>query len=191
MDACNREGNLHIQLILDEPRAFGNVLAHYGFFKGVRNYLALVVKCGDDLDERAGYYGERIVLRAQMLGLNTCWVAVTYSKKKNHIQVGPGEKVVCVIALGYGTNPGRPHRSRPMEMLCRVDGEMPDWFRRGIEAAMLAPTAVNQQKYRFTLCGDNEVQAEAGNGAFAKIDLGIAKYHFEIGVGTEHFCWKE
>lgn len=191
IDSCNREGRLHIQLILEEPQAFGNLLAHYGFFKGVRNYIALVGKDADDLDERAGYYGERIVLKAQMLGLNTCWVAATYSKRKNRIEVDDGERVVCVIALGYGANQGRPHRNRPMEALYRAEVEMPEWFQRGVEAAMLAPTAVNQQKFCFVLQGNNAVRAECGRGACTRIDLGIVKYHFEVGAGKERFRWEE
>lgn len=189
IDVCNREAGLHIQLVLEEPEAFGSILAHYGLFRGVRNYIALVGKPAADLHERAGYYGERIVLAAQMLGLNTCWVAATYSKRKNRIRLDADEEVVCVIALGYGATQGRPHRNRPMESLCCVEGEMPDWFRRGMEAAMLAPTAVNRQRFLLTLSGERTVKAEA-KGAWAGVDLGIVKCHFEIGAGTEHFCWE-
>lgn len=190
IDDCNAAGGLRIQLVLEEPDAFGNVLAHYGFFKGVKNYIALVGADAEDLDRRAGYYGQRIVLQAQMLGLNTCWVAATYSRRKSRISVSEGERLVCVIALGYGANQGRPHRNRPIEAFYRAEGELPDWFRRGIEAAMLAPTAVNQQKFCFTLLPDCVVRAESGRGSCTKIDLGIAKYHFEIGAGAEQFRWE-
>lgn len=190
IEDCNAAGGLRIQLVLEEPQAFGNVLAHYGFFQGVKNYIALVGSESETLDERAGYFGERIVLKAQMLGLNTCWVAATYSRRKSRIQVSEGERLVCVIALGYGANQGRPHRNRPMEKLYRAEGELPDWFRRGVEAAMLAPTAVNQQKFCFTLLREQTVRAESGRGSCTKIDLGIAKYHFEIGAGAEQFCWE-
>lgn len=186
---CNELGNLRIQLVLEEPEAFGGILAHYGLFKGVRNYLALVGEDGEDLYERAGYYGERIVLKAQMLGLNTCWVAATYSRRKSRIEVKEGERLVCVIALGYGANQGRPHRNKPLEKLYRVEqGTMPDWFRRGVEAAMLAPTAVNRQQFLLIWTGER-VRAEATGGALSKLDLGIVKYHFEIGAGREHFTW--
>lgn len=189
ISACNQEGRLSIQLVLDEPQAFGNILTHYGLFKGVKNYVALVGEDDSSLDERAGYYGERIVLKAQMLGLNTCWVAATFSRRKNRIRVEDGQRLVCVIAVGYGSNQGRPHRNRPMGALYRAAGEMPDWFRRGVETAMLAPTAVNQQRFCFVLRGENLVRAESGRGACANIDLGIVKYHFEIGAGVENFKW--
>lgn len=187
--ACNREGGLHIQLAADEPEAFQGILAHYGSFRGVRNYWALIGPKGPELDEKLGYYGERLVLRAARLGLDTCWVALTFRRGKCRCAVAPGEKLVCVAALGYGVTHGVPHRSRPMEALCRVSGEMPGWFRSGMEAALLAPTATNQQKFLLTLEG-NTVRAESTGGFYSKVDLGIVKYHFEAGAGISNFTWK-
>lgn len=129
------------------------------------------------------------MLRAAQLGLDSCWVALTFRKGKCRCTVAPGEKLVCVAALGYGVTHGVPHRSRPMEDLCRVEGEMPDWFRAGMEAALLAPTATNQQKFLLTLEG-NAVKAESTGGFYSKVDLGIVKYHFEAGAGKDHFTWK-
>ena len=185
---CNTEGHLYIQLLTEAPEAFRGFLATYGLLKGVRNYIAMAGPDGDDLDERVGWYGERLVLLSQMLGLNTCWVGGTYSKKKIRAAVGEGEKLVCVIALGYGANQGRPHRNKPMESLYQANGEIPDWFRRGMEAVMLAPTAVNQQKFLFSLNGST-VSAKATGGPYSKVDLGIVKYHFEAGAGKENFTW--
>jgi nitroreductase len=185
---CNAEGDLHIQLMLDEPKAFGGLKAHYGKFSGVRNYFAMVGKKAKDLNGRVGYYGERLVLDAQMLGLNTCWVVLTYSKGGCPAEIGPDEELVCVIALGHGETEGVPHRSKAMEKLCKVDGDMPDWFRKGMEAAMLAPTAMNQQKFLFTLAPDG-VRAEATGGFYSDIDLGIVRHDFEAGAGKDNFKW--
>ena len=188
--ACNAESGLHIQLVTDERSAFGGLMAHYGKFSCVKNYIALVGPEAPGLEERAGWYGERLVLKAQMLGLNTCWVALTYSRRKSRHETEPGEKLVCVIAVGYGTTPGRESRSRPMTSVCRVDAPMPEWFRLGVEAALLAPTALNQQKFRFVLKGDT-VRAETRPGFYVKVDLGIVKYHFALGAGQENFTWAE
>ena len=186
---CNEESGLRMQLITDEPEAFGSILAHYGLFKGVRNYIAIVGRETKELPEKAGYYGERIVLKAQMLGLNTCWVAATYSKRKSRIAVAEGERVVCVITVGYGATQGRPHRNRPVSALCRVEREpAPDWFWRGVEAAMLAPTAVNRQQFCMIWTGET-VKAQATAGGLAHLDLGIVKYHFEVGAGKGNFNW--
>ena len=185
---CNRESGLHIQLCLDEPAAFTGMMARYGKFHNVRNYVALVGKKGDTLQEACGYYGERIVLEAQRLGLNTCWVAASYSKGKAAAAVHPGEKLLMVLVIGYGETGGVPRKGKRVEELCLCNGEMPDWFRRGVEAASLAPTALNQQKFRFALQG-NVVSATAGSGFYTKTDLGIAKYHFEVGAGEGGWKW--
>ena len=185
--SCNAEGGLNFQLVTDEERAFGGLMAHYGKFSGVKNYVALVGKKAPDLQERVGYFGERLALYAQTLGLNTCWVALTYKKVKSAFTVGPGEKLVCVLAIGYGSTEGVAHNSKSAAQTGGAQNA-PGWFAKGVEAALLAPTAMNQQKFRFSLDG-RTVHAEAGNGFYTKIDLGIAKYQFEAGAGKENFEW--
>lgn len=186
--AINREAGLHVQLVLDEPKAFDSLMARYGKFSGVTNYIALVGKKSPELDELCGRCGERLVLLAQRLGLNTCWVAMTYKKVPGAFQVDPGEKLTVVIALGYGAVQGVPHKSKPAEAVAKDFDTAPEWFRRGVNAALLAPTAMNQQKFSFTL-EDGRVLAKAGAGFYTKIDLGIVKYHFEIAAGKENFRW--
>ena len=190
IDGENRDSGLRMQLCLDEPKAFSGMMAHYGKLHNVKNYVALVGTKGVDLDEKCGYYGEKIVLRAQQLGLNTCWVAMTFSKAKSKgaLTINPGEKLLMVIAIGYGESGGVAHTSKPIEALSKTEGAVADWFRRGMEAAQLAPTAVNQQKFVFSLNG-NAVSASAGSGFYSKVDLGIAKYHFEIGAGDSGWKW--
>ena len=185
---CNRESGLHIQLVTNEPRAFDGFMAHYGKFSGVTSYLALIGNKGPELDEKCGYFGQRLVLKAQQLGLNTCWVAMSYTKIKTAFTVDKGEKLCVVIALGYGATQGVPHKSRPFSEVAKADGQMPDWFKNGVEAALLAPTAMNQQKFLFTLSGD-KMSAKAGRGFYTKLDLGIVKYHFELGAGKDRFAW--
>lgn len=122
------------------------------------------------------------------MGLNTCWVAMTYSKIKTAFTVGEGEKLCAVISLGYEENQGTPHKTKTFSQVTKTEGTVPDWFGRGVEAALLAPTAMNQQKFLFTLDG-SKVSAKAGMGFYTKLDLGIVKYHFEIGAGRENFRW--
>lgn len=98
IDKCNSEGELNIQLVTDEPDAFDGFMAHYGKFSGVKNYVAMIGKKSANLQEKVGYYGEIIVLAAQSLGLNSCWVAMTYKKIKSAFTVGKDEKLCCVIA---------------------------------------------------------------------------------------------
>ena len=191
---CNKVGNLNIQLVLNETRAFTGMLS-YGSFSGVKNYLVMVGKKGDNLDERVGYYGEQLVLLAQTLGLNTCWVGLSYRKVEDAYNVGKDEKLVCVIAIGYGETQGVAHKVRNVEQVSNASDLTPAWFKKGIEAALLAPTAVNQQKFSFEYIGmkDNKhiVKAKKGFSIFGytSIDLGIARCHFNIVVGDDIFRW--
>lgn len=198
IEKCNKEGNLHIQLVRNEPKAFQGPMAKYGKFSGVTDYFVVAGQDTDNLDERAGYYGERLVLAAQMLGLNTCWVGLSYSKVPGTYVLGEREKIVCYISVGYGETQGAGHKTKTVEQVSNVSNETPEWFRKGVEAALLAPTAVNQQKFYFTYIAS----ANGGKAAVAAkkqfsfvgythVDLGIAKRHFEIAAGTDNFEWAE
>lgn len=184
IEICNQESGLHIQLITNEKEAFGGIIAHYGKFRGVQNYIALIGTKSEKLDEKIGYYGERIALKAQQAGLNTCWVAMTFRKRKCRAKIESDEKMLCVLALGYGKTQGIPHKSKDISELCDLEGTMPDWFQKGMEAAILAPTATNQQKFRISLENDKAKVRKTG-GYYPMVDLGIVKYHFETGSGKE------
>jgi len=191
IEDANREAGLHLQLVTEEPEAFAKGLAKYGKFSGINNYIALV--CRKGLDEQLGYHGERIVLLAQTLGLNSCWVGLTFSKQPDHYTIGEGETLHGVIALGYGATQGVQHPQKSIEKFYKAPaGDIPEWFRRGVEAAVLAPTAMNMQKFEFELLPDGRVAARtkfALMGTYLKIDLGIVKCHFEIGAGSENVRW--
>lgn len=196
IEECNNLGKLNIQLVTNEPKAFKGMMA-YGTFSGVSNYFVMIGKKADDLSERVGYYGEQLVLLAQTLGLNTCWVGLTYNNIKEAYKKSDGEKLCCMIALGYGDDPGRKLKRKSFKDVSRsvvADNATPEWFRKGVEAALLAPTAVNQQKFVFTYSGTNGngigmVKAERKFSliGYTKLDLGIVKCHFEIGAGKENF----
>ena len=199
----NDEGQLHIQLILNEPKAFQGTMAKYGKFRNANNYIVMAGKKAEDLDERVGYYGEHLVLLAQTLGLNTCWVGLSYSKVPGTYELDEGEKIACYIAIGYGETQGVGHKIKTVEQVSRsvvsssknTSDITPSWFKKGVEAALLAPTAVNQQKFSFEYVGmdNNRHQVRAKKGfsmiGYTKMDLGIAKYHFEIGAGKDNFIW--
>ena len=175
--AANAESGLSIQVFYDEPKCFDSFMAHYGKFVNVQNYIAIVGTKNDQ--EKAGYYGEKIVLKCQDLGLNTCWVAMTHGKSQ--AKIPSGQKLLILISLGYGENQGVAHKSKPLTELGHADQETA-WFTAGLEAASLAPTAMNQQKFRFEL-KDGTVTAKSLGGFYSKIDLGIVKYHFEAVSG--------
>ena len=191
----NREGNLHMQLVLNEPKAFQGTLAKYGKFRGVNNYIVVAGQKAANLDERVGYYGEHLVLFAQSLGLNTCWVGLSYSKVPGTYMLDEGEKIACYIAIGYGETQGVSHKIKTVNQVSNASDITPLWFKKGVEAALLAPTAVNQQKFSFEYVGMKNgrhlVLAKKGFSmiGYTQMDLGIAKYHFEVGAGKENFEW--
>ncbi len=195
IDECNKLGNLNIQLVVGETRAFSG-LAAYGKFSGVENYFVMVAKKGDDCDERIGYYGQQLVLLAQSLGLNTCWAGISYRKVANAYEVGKDEKLVCMISLGYGETQGPEAKHKPIEQISNCCDNSPQWFKDAVKAVQLAPTAINQQKFYF------ELLPQQSNGlpvvkahrlfsivGYTKMDLGIAKLHFEIGADAQKFVW--
>ena len=180
IERINAISGLNIQLVLEEPKSFSSGLWKYGQFSGVKNYFVMAGPKGKEAEEKIGYYGEELVLLAQTLGLNTCWVGLTYKKIPGTYTLRDGDIVHCVISLGYGTTPGVQHPQRPIENFYVCDGIPPKWFLAGMEAALLAPTAVNQQKFKFILRDGNKVEAKPlfSPWGYTVIDLGIAKYAY-------------
>ena len=133
--------------------------------------IFVVVSIGDSFN----------VLYAQQLGLNTCW-AGTYSAKNVPAEIGQNERLVIVIAIGYGANQGRPHKSKTPQQVVAGSGEKPDWFNFGVEMALLAPTAINQQKFEISLKEDGTAAFADRKGPFSRVDLGIVRYHFDVGA---------
>ncbi len=194
INECNTVGGLNIQLVVNETRGFSGMMA-YGSFSGVENYIVMAGKRADDLDERIGYYGEQIVLLAQQLGLGTCWAGLSYRKVKGAYTLKSDETVICMIALGYPDDPGRTLKRKSVSNVSNADSHTPAWFVSGVEAALKAPTAINQQKFYFKYVGmNNGVHRVVAERLFSivgytRIDLGIAKLHFEIGAGRDNFVW--
>lgn len=194
VDECNAQSGLHIQVVTNEPTAFQNGLAKYGKFRNVNNYLALVGPKGKQADELTGYYGERVVLLMQTLGLNSCWVVMTFKNVRDAYSIAEDEDLKGVIAFGYGANQGKQHPQKRAiaEVAVNKSGsDYPEWFVRGMESALLAPTAMNQQRFEFVLGEGNKVEAKTrfALNSYTYLDLGIVKYHFEIGAGKEKFIW--
>ena len=185
IDDLNRESGLHLQYIEDAGKTYNKLLNRTSGLNSAPSVIACVGKEGiEDLEEKVGYYGEKLVLYAQTLGLNTCWAGI-FSRKKIPVVIDPGEKLVISIAIGYGENQGKDHKSKAVDQISQTAGERPDWFDRGIEMALLAPTAMNQQSFIIKLNEDEAVEFIDKGGFFSKVDLGIVRYHFEVGSGRD------
>lgn len=186
--AINTESGLNIQVFFNEPKCFNVNKPGYGIFKDCKNYFAMVGPKG--ADEKIGYYGEILVLYAQKLGLNTCWAGMSYKRGNVIADINKGEKLYIIIALGYGETQGHERKTKSLSEISDADDKSPEWYLSGLKAALTAPTAINQQRFYFTR-NDNKVKAKAGHFVYTKTDLGIVKYHFELGAGKDNFIWDE
>ncbi|NLA07503.1 MAG: nitroreductase [Firmicutes bacterium] len=177
----------------------------FGKISGADLVLALIGDASYPNHEVAvGFLGEGIILHATSLGLGTCWVSGTYSRKavEARIELGESEKVMAVSPIGFAEKPGNEmeensmkapgglHKRKPLESLVR-GLPMKDWppgFRNILEAARLAPSAVNRQPWRFTVKSDrilvSAARFELLPMAARKLDCGIAMLHLEAASGA-------
>ena len=186
IDEINREANLSARLVLNEPKGFGNLILKTIGFRNCVNYIAMIGPNDGSLNERCGYYGERLVLLAQSLGLRTCWALLC---NKKQIKVGDGERFAIGISVGYGENDGVPHKDKPIEEIADLT-DAPEWFRKGLECVMLAPSGRNKQPISFSQ-KDGKVSVHYNANNLTRVDCGIAKYHFELGAGKDNFEWSD
>lgn len=186
---ADAEGSLHFQLINGKQDALAPYSIRYGRWTGVTNYIALVGKDSDDLEQRCGYYGARIMLWAQMAGLKTGFVETKCAVVPEEIDVKEGERLIpLTLCIGESEQCGGPHRLKSIEQLSDVKGEAPAWFAKGMEMAQLAPTAGNQQLFCIHWDG-SQLSMTTEKGLLEGVDMGIARYLFETGAGIDHSMW--
>ena len=178
VDDVVRQSGLNVQLLRDNPEAF-DLVARFGVIRGCRTLVAFVARKRAD-DEAIGYWGQHIVLEAQKMGLNTCWAAM-FSRKKCQADCPPGMSVRVIIACGYGATDGKPRRSKPVaDILTKEPGATePAWLDAAVEAALLAPTAMNKQDFRLVLTTDGDLQVSTPGSGLTNIDKGIVRRNIE------------
>ncbi|MCR4996338.1 MAG: nitroreductase [Butyrivibrio sp.] len=180
----NDESGLDLQFIEDVGATYNKFMTRIAGLGSAPSVIACVGKDTEDLDEKVGYYGEKLVLFAQTIGLNTCWTG-TFNRKNIAAKVAPDERLVIAIAIGYGKDQGRTRKSKTADQVIEANGDRPEWFDKGVEMALLAPTAINQQKFVIKLTDDEKVEFIDKGGVLSKVDIGIVKCHFEIGSGKK------
>ena len=182
IDEINKEGNLSFKFLEDAGNTYNRLTNKV---LGLGSAPSVIICAGkentkDPLEERVGYYGEKLVLFIQELGLNTCWTGI-FNKEEVSKHVDKDDHLVLCIAVGYGQTQGKPHKSKRPDQVTSGKGEKPYWFNKGVEMALLAPTAMNQQRFEIRYNEDGSVTFIDKGGPFSKVDLGIVRYHFEIG----------
>jgi len=185
-----------IEFVWNDGGAWNGLRKSYGMFSGVQNYAGLICRKDDFAAmERLGYYGELLMLHAVSMGLGTCWVGGSFSRKLCPIKLSGDETVICTIAVGYTPEQNSAkenlihkvtHRkSKTAEEMMTANGTVPDWFMDGMKAVTTAPSGVNRQTVKF-FYEDGKVTAGVENDkdVSSALDLGIAKLHFELGSGV-------
>lgn len=189
-------------VVIDEvpPSLFTGVIGSYGRVTGARSALAFIADSrSPHADEHCGYTGEGVVLEAHAMGLATCWIGGLFSREQSRrlVDLREGEVIRAISPVGpaspkatdaekilYGH--GRPKRRRPIEEIARGHCRWPEWAVWGVEAAQLAPSAMNLQPWRFRYeNGAVVVGAAPGLKGFRRLDCGIAMLHFELGARSE------
>ena len=184
----NKTLDLHIQLVLnDVDVSTKNGKPKYGAFENAYNYFVLAGKKCKNLNEKLGYAGECLALNCVTMDLGTCFVGMSYTNNKDKYSLAKDESLDLMLYVGYPNGSRGARKSKTYADVAKGD-DVPTWFKDGVNAALKAPTALNQQK--FTLEYKNgKVKAKQGLGVYTKTDLGIVKYNFEIGAGVDSSIW--
>ena len=179
---------------------FKGIVGGYGKVSGAPAFIAFI---GDmrapSVQEEVGYTGEGIILEATALGLNTCWVGGFFRPESaaSLVEIKDNERVLAVTPVGYAsrfeslverlmTGFGLTHRRLSLSKLVgewRVDN-LPEWVRASLEAARLAPSAVNRQPWGFNVEDDGITVFVRTRGpefnVSKRLDCGIAMLHIEV-----------
>lgn len=190
-------------IVTENPeKVFKGAVGSYGKIKNAPAYVAFIGDMSDpNVQEKSGYLGECFILEATTHGLATCWVGGFFDQNEvaKQINLGPGERVLAVSPIGYTVKEynleeklmsglAGSHKRKSLAVLCKgIPAEKwPDWVRIALEAARLAPSAVNRQPWRFTI-NEDYVMVSLDSQYFSfgiskRLDCGIAMLHFQVGA---------
>lgn len=189
------ESGLHF-LFCDDTVPGQKVKMSNMFSGSIHNFAALYAK-DDPLEaEKLGYYGQKLMMELTKMGLGTCWVASTYDAASISLPAPEGELLWDIMPFGHPAKKmpvkqrtvrtGLRQRDRKLSEFVESDlpfDELPDWIRKGAEAILLGPSAVNEQAINL-VWKDNTLTAYIYKEDRKVVynDLGIAKYMFVLGA---------
>jgi len=179
-------GSNNIIVCYDEPTAFEDPTLHYGRFENANNYIVLIGDKNNLVDSEIllGYLGEKLVLKCQQIGLNTCWVALTYNQNNVPVKLKNNQTIVSVITFGYGLDAGSERLSKTYSDVVDVNIKTkPEWFDDAVKACLYAPTARNKQRFKIVKTETGFEVQKSEEGEYTNIDLGILNCHFDLMQG--------
>jgi nitroreductase len=179
---------------------FNFIAASYGTIRGVQSLFAFI---GDiknpQVHAQLGFTGQGLVLEATALGLGTCWVTGTFrmSKLRQLIPLEENERIMAVSPLGFATlhiplreriMGGMINHAKRKPLRSLISGikkkEWPDWMENALEAARLAPSAMNRQPWRFHVEKDSitfyHQKGLLDRHTSSRLDCGIAMLNMEV-----------
>lgn len=180
-------------------RVYRGFIGSYGKIENAPGYIAFIGNIDSTrVQEAVGYTGEGIVLEATAMGLGTCWVGGYFYPDvvAQHISIEKNERVLAVTPVGIPqdsfsfqeklmTGFGRMHKRKPLRDLVTGTSKQ-EWMKTALEAARLAPSAVNRQPWKFII-GDGAISITLDKGRDTykisrRLDCGIAMLHLELGA---------
>lgn len=194
IDCINEESGLTIKLVKSGESAFDFIKKDYGIFNNVKSVILLKGPTEKlHLEEKIGFFGEKLCIELVKMNVDNCWVASTYDKNRFRNYVEKNENLVCVMPIGIGSNylsikeriaeRLAKKNKRGLETFYNADKELPKWLVEGIVAVQKAPSANNKQPVIVEYIND-EVTIRLTTGNENKLaDLGIAKANFVMCVG--------
>lgn len=200
----SHESGLSFRPVFGDGSPLRGAGRNYGMFRGVDNYLAVVVDPSfPDTLERAGYFSEQWIIEALKKGIETCYVGGTFSASHVDTLVEVYEAVPFIIAFGYPDISRTPlaaklalsvmHRKHrtPRDFFDGTDNEYEEacgnipWLQTALEAVACAPSALNKQPVRLHAVNRADgwtVSAHTLNPNKDAIELGIAKFNVAYAV---------
>ena len=188
-------------LVTDSAKdVFRGIVGSYGKIKDALAFITFIGNMDSpSVQEEVGYTGEGVILEATALGLNTCWVAGFFKPENvaSLVEIKSNERVLAITPVGYArrlesleeklmTGFGRHHRRLPIPRLMGRPGpdNLPEWIKESIQAARIAPSAINRQPWGFDVADDTiAVYVRTGGPEFnvsKRLDCGIAMLHVEV-----------
>ena len=187
----------------DPYEVFRGIIGSYG--KNITGAPAYVAFVGDmsnpNVQEKTGYLGEGVILEATSLGLATCWVGGFFKPEAvaEQIAIADNERVLSVTPIGYGQQKysfqeklmsgmvsSKKRKDLTNLLVEKSTQNLEGWQKTALEAARLAPSAINRQPWRFSV-GDNHIKIlldtpKDTKGISRRLDCGIAMLHLELGA---------
>lgn len=183
-----------------------NKIAGYnGYMIEAPNYVIILSDVKKGYIENSGYIGERLMLKARDLGIDSCWITFKDSNSiKNKLDILSDKEVTAIIALGYEDNKNIKNKSVSDRLSVEEIVYMNEWGKnisitdleeRGLldafNYARMSPSNLNRQPWRFIIDGGNIILAvkkdEFTSDYELSIDTGIVMLYFSLIIDTTMF----